>query len=85
MVLAAVAGGLVGEIVGSLLPEGTMKTLFEEHIAIGIGQGVELEEVEPLRINLYAISLAVGLTIRINLISVLFVLLLFIYFRWWYL
>ncbi|HUU45977.1 MAG TPA: hypothetical protein VM118_09605 [Acidobacteriota bacterium] len=85
MILAAVAGGLVGELVGSFLPDGTMKTLFTRHIAIGVGQGVALEEVAPVRIDLYAVSLVLGMTLRINLLSVLFVLLLFIYFRWWYL
>lgn len=85
MILAAAAGGLVGELVGSFLPEGTMKTLFQTHVDIGMGRSIDMEEVEPLRIDLYAVSLVFGITLRINLLSILFVLLLFIYFRWWYL
>jgi hypothetical protein len=85
MILAAIAGGLIGDVAGSFLPDGTMKTLFQTHIKIGIGRTVGLDTVEPLSINLYAVSFLFGLTFRINLVSVLFVLLLFIYFRWWYL
>ena len=85
IVMAAVGGALVGDLVGSFLPDGTIKTLFQKHVEIGLGQTAGLQTVEPLTINLYALSLVLGLTIRINFVSVLFVLLLLIYFRWWYL
>lgn len=85
IITAAVAGALVGELVGAFLPDGTIKTLFQTHIDIGLGRTVDLKTVEPIAINLYALSLVFGLTIRINFVSVLFVLLLLIYFRWWYL
>lgn len=85
IVMAAVAGALVGDIVGSFLPDGTIKTLFEKNIEIGVGRTIAAEHVEPLSINLYALSFVLGFTIRINFVSVLFVLLLLIYFRWWYL
>ena len=85
IVVAAVAGALIGDIVGSFLPDGTIKTLFEKHIEIGVGRTVGLSNVEPLAVNLYALSLVLGFTVRINFVSVLFVLLLLIYFRWWYL
>ncbi len=83
--MAAVAGALVGDIVGSFLPEGTIKTLFEKSIEIGVGRSVGMQQVEPLSINLYALTFVLGFTVRINFVSVLFVLLLLIYFRWWYL
>jgi hypothetical protein len=85
MILAAVAGGLIGELVGSFLPEGTIKKLFQEDIEIGFGQGVDVQPVPPLVINLYAVTLILGFTLKINFVSVLFVLLVFVYFRWWYL
>ena len=85
MILAAVAGGLVGELVGTFLPEGTIRTLFTSNIEIGLGRTVGLEQVEPLSINLYALTLVFGLTMKINFVSVLFVLLVFVYFQWWYL
>ena len=85
MVLAAVAGGLLGNLVGSFLPEGTIKTLFTTDVEIGLGRTVGLEHVEPLTINLYALTFVFGLTLKINFVSVLFVLLVFVYFQWWYL
>ena len=85
IIMAAVAGALVGELIGAFLPEGTVKTLFQTHVDIGLGRTLGMKTVEPLTINLYAVSLVFGLTVRINLVSVLFVLLLLIYFRWWYL
>ncbi|MBI3873268.1 MAG: DUF4321 domain-containing protein [candidate division Zixibacteria bacterium] len=85
IVMAAVGGAVVGDALGSFLPEGTIKTLFQKHVEIGLGRTVGMQTAEPLSINLYALSLVLGLTIRINLVSVLFVLLLLVYFRWWYL
>lgn len=85
IVMAAVAGALVGDIVGSMLPDGTIKTLFEKNIEIGVGRRIGMEPVEPLAVNLYALTFVLGFTVRINFVSVLFVLLLLIYFRWWYL
>ena len=85
MIIAAVAGGLIGDLVGSFLPEGTMKTLFQTNIEIGLGRTVGMHHVEPLTLNLYAITLVLGLTLKINFVSVLFVLLVFVYFQWWYL
>ena len=85
MILAAVAGGLIGDLVGSFLPEGTIKTLFETNIEIGVGRSVDHQPVEPLVINLYAITLILGFTLKINFVSVLFVFLVFVYFQWWYL
>jgi hypothetical protein len=85
MLLAAIAGGLIGDLVGSFLPEGTMKTLFETNIQIGIGKSIGLHAVEPLVLDLYAITLVLGFTLKINFVSVLFVFLVFVYFQWWYL
>ncbi|HWO56984.1 MAG TPA: DUF4321 domain-containing protein [bacterium] len=85
IVMAAVAGALVGHLVGSFLPDGTMKTIFTSNIEIGLGKGAALHPVEPVNLDLYAVAFAFGFTLRINFVSVLFVLLLLIYFRWWYL
>jgi hypothetical protein len=76
LVLAAVVGGLVGEIIGSFLPDGAVKTLFERAISIGF---------EPLTVDLYAISFTVGLMVTINFVSILFLVMVLLYFRWWFL
>ena len=93
MVLAAVFGGLVGDVIGSFLPEGSIKTLFVKHLQIGLGSNPYVEvhtnadpvRHQPLTIDFFAVSLTVGLLIKINFVSVLFVLLVFVYFRWWFL
>jgi hypothetical protein len=76
LILGAVVGGLIGQLVGSLLPEGAVKTLFMEAIDIG---------VKPFSIEFYALSLTFGLMVKINFVSILMIIFVIIYFRWWYL
>ena len=76
LVLAAVIGGLIGEIVGSFLPEGAVKTLFEESRDFGL---------ETFTLNFHNISLTFGLMFKINFVSILMIILVIAYFKWWYL
>jgi hypothetical protein len=76
LILGAVMGGLVGDIIGTYLPPGAAKTVFTKSVQIGI---------QPTNIDFYAISFTFGLMFKINFVSVLVVLLVIIYFRWWYL
>ena len=78
LILAAVVGGLIGDIIGSFLPEEAVKIspLFEKSISIGF---------KPLTVELYAISFTIGLMVKINFVSILFIILVVIYFRWWFL
>ena len=69
-------GGLVGDIIGTYLPPGAAKTVFTKSVQIGLS---------PTNLDFYAVSLTVGLMFKINFMSVLVVLLVIIYFRWWYL
>ncbi len=87
LVLATVLGGFMGQLIGDYLPDGAVKTLFQKNLEIGIGKrGIKVNEIqEPIYINLYSISLAFGLLIKINFVSVLMVILIIIYFKWWYL
>jgi hypothetical protein len=87
LVLAAIVGGFLGQLIGEYLPEGAVKTLFVKSLDIGIGQrGVTVNDLQqPLYINLYSISLAFGLLIKINFVSILMIILVIIYFKWWYL
>lgn len=92
VILAAVFGGLVGDVIGTFLPDGTIKTLFVKHLQIGLGSNsyvavqdnTDALRYQPLTLDLFAISLTFGILIKINFVSVLFVLLVFVYFRWWF-
>ena len=75
LILAAVAGGLVGDIIGKFLPDGATKTLFQESLQIGI---------KPFTVDFFAISFTLGFMFKINFVSVLFLIMVVIYFRWWY-
>lgn len=69
-------GGLVGDIIGTYLPPGAAKTVFTKSVQIGIN---------TTQVDLFAVSLTFGLMFKINFMSVLVVLLVIVYFRWWYL
>lgn len=75
LVLAAVIGGLLGELIGSFLPEGAVKTLFTQSIAVGF---------KNFTAELYALSFTIGLMVKINFVSVLMIIFVIVYFRWWY-
>ncbi len=75
LLLGAILGGFIGELIGSFLPPGAAKTLFSRSVKIGF---------ETTRVELYAISFTIGIMFKINFMSVLGVLLVIIYFRWWY-
>jgi len=76
LLLAAVFGGLIGDIIGTFLPEGAAKTVFMKSLKVGF---------DTIKVDFYAISFTFGLTLKINFVSVLVVLLVIVYFRWWYL
>jgi len=75
LLLGAILGGFIGELIGTFLPEGAAKTLFTKSVSIGF---------ETTRVQLYSLYFTVGLMFKINFMSVLVVLLVIIYFRWWY-
>ncbi len=75
IVMAAVCGGLVGDMISGFLPEGTAKMLFAKDLPIGF---------DATKVDLYALSFTVGIMLKVNLMSILFVILILIYFRWWY-
>ena len=76
LILAAVIGGLLGDIIGTYLPDGAAKTLFTKSIQVGFS---------PTQVDFFAVSFTVGLMFKINFMSALFVILVVVYFRWWYL
>ncbi|UCD62582.1 MAG: DUF4321 domain-containing protein [Candidatus Zixiibacteriota bacterium] len=75
LILGAVIGGLIGDIIGTFLPAGAAKTVFTKSIVIGF---------DTVKVDFYALSFTFGLKLKINFVSMLVVLLVIIYFRWWY-
>jgi hypothetical protein len=76
LILAAILGGLLGEIIGIFLPDGAAKTLFTQSLDIGF---------DPVTLHLYAITFTIGFLVKLNFVSFLMVVLAIVYFRWWYL
>ena len=75
LLLGAILGGFIGEVIGAFLPEGAAKTLFSKSINIGF---------DTTKVELYSLSFTFGIMFKINFMSVLAVILIIIYFRWWY-
>ena len=75
LILSAVVGGLVGDIIGTFLPASAAKTVFSKSIQIGL---------DTTRIDFFTISFTIGLMFKINAMSALSMLLVIAYFRWWY-
>lgn len=75
LVLAVVVGGFLGELVGSFLPQGAVKTLFEKNVQFGL---------EQFTIDIYALRFTFGVIFKVNFLSVLGAVLVIIYFRYWY-
>jgi len=75
LILGAVVGGLLGELIGSFLPEGAVKTLFTQSIDIGF---------RTFTAEFYALTFTLGLMVKINFVSVLLIIFVIVYFRWWY-
>jgi hypothetical protein len=76
LILGAVLGGLAGDIIGHFLPPGAAKTVFTKSIQVGFG---------PTDVDFFAIAFTIGLKFKINFMSLLVVILVIVYFRWWYL
>jgi ABC-type microcin C transport system permease subunit YejE len=75
LLLAAIVGGLLGDLIGYYLPEGAAKTLFQRNLEVGI---------DSTTVDFFSISFTIGFMFRINFVSVLFLVMVLIYFRWWY-
>lgn len=75
LILGAVIGGLLGDLIGSFLPAGAAKTVFTKSVSIGF---------DTVKVDFYTIAFTFGLMLKINFMSMLVVILVIIYFRWWY-
>ena len=62
LVLGAMLGSLIGEVLKMAIPDGVVKEVFLRSINIGVGPGV---------LNLLMLSVTVGFSISLNLIGIL--------------
>ena len=74
IVLGVLIGGVIGEIIGLLMPEGVIKEFFVRSVKAAVG---------PVTLDLRAFSVTVGFGLNLNIVSVLGVCLVAYLFRWY--
>ena len=63
VLIGGLLGGILGEILHVMAPQGTIQSIFSTYFTPGIDP--------PLTINLVLIKLVFGLSIKINILSIL--------------
>ncbi|MBH0181237.1 MAG: DUF4321 domain-containing protein [Nitrospira sp.] len=63
IIIGGLLGGILGEILHVIAPQGTIQNIFSTHFMPGLSP--------PLTIDLVLIKLTFGLSIKVNIISVL--------------
>ena len=61
--IGGLLGGILGEILHIMAPQGTIQSIFSTHVNPGI--------TPPLTIDLVLLKLTLGFSLKINIISVL--------------
>ena len=74
LTLGAVIGTLVGEILGFILPEGVVKQFFLLSKTLSVGPGT---------LNIIMLQLTLGLSITLNVISLIGIAIAYYLLRWW--
>jgi len=75
IILGAIVGSALGHILGIILPQGAVKQVFLKSLSVGIPE---------FHLNLAIISLVFGLTLNINLVTVIVVVFMAYILRWFY-
>jgi hypothetical protein len=75
LILGVVVGSALGHILGTVLPEGPVKTFFLQSLSAGFG---------PVHLDLAVLTFDIGIRIKINFISVLGAIALAYFLRWFY-
>ena len=74
LILGLLIGGAVGELIGLLCPEGVVKQFFIRAVTPGLG---------PTVLDLHAFTITLGVSINVNVMSVLGILLAVYIYRWY--
>ncbi len=74
LTLGAIVGTLVGEILGFILPEGVVKQFFLLSKTLSVGPGT---------LNIIMLQLTLGLSITLNVISLIGIGVAYYLLRWW--
>lgn len=75
IILGAIVGSGLGHIMGIVLPQGAVKTVFLKALSVGIPE---------FHLNLAIINLTFGLTLNINLVTIIVIVLMSYLLRWFY-
>ena len=62
VVIGALLGTMVGELLGAYLPDGTVKSFFLKSIRFGL---------DPVSLELHILTLTFGLILKINVLTVI--------------
>lgn len=73
LILGALIGSVIGEVIGSLAPGGFLETIFSKGISPGL--------TPPAVLDLRVLTLTFGLTMKINLASLLGIVLALLIYR----
>jgi hypothetical protein len=74
LLLGMLVGSTIGEILGMILPEGVVKDFFLKSIRWGI---------DPLTVDIVVLTFTIGFSFKLNIISVLGIMLAVYIFRWY--
>jgi len=74
IILGALIGSVLGEIIALVLPDGIVKDFFLRSAAFGFS---------PTEINFLIIKLTIGLAIKLNIIGVIGIIVAAYIFRWY--
>ncbi|MCK4233481.1 DUF4321 domain-containing protein [candidate division WOR-3 bacterium] len=75
IILGAITGSALGHILGIILPEGAVKKVFLESLSVGI---------PTIILDIAIIKLTFGLTLNINLVTIIVIILMAYLLRWFY-
>ena len=74
VVLGALMGSALGEVIGLILPDGVVREFFLRSVSFGIN---------PTLVNLVVVNFTIGFTFNLNIIGIIGIILAAYIFRWY--